>query len=218
MTGQTIYSNKKQMKKALLLIVIILSVVYHTEAQQRKAVVRKGKKGRKTVIRKGPHKTVVVHKTPRKRVKRTRVVHHRYINLPRRGAVVASVNTAAITVRFRGVGFRVYSGVWYKPKGTKWIVARAPIGARVRVIPKGFRKVIVGSNNYFYHYGTYYMQKGTEYEVVETPTGAEIDSLPNGSETVIINGETYYLLDSTYYMPSVDNDGNEILIAVANPN
>lgn len=191
----------------LALAFILALGVNQAEAQTRKTRVVKGKRGT----------TVVVRKTNRKRIKRVKVVHHHYRHLPRRGATFTTVNARAITVRHGGVGFRFHEGVWYRPKGAKWVVTRPAVGIRVRTLPKGYRRFVVGPKIYYYYYGTYYAKSNNEYQVVDAPMGAEIDSLPDGYQTVTVEGETYYELDGTYYMPSRNEEGEEILVAVENP-
>jgi hypothetical protein len=218
------------MKKILAfgLTLIILLFANNVEAQNRKVKVHKGTKGRKTVVHKGKrgNKTVVhrgvrgnttVVRTKRKRTKRTKVVHHRYRHLPRRGAVVTTVNVNAITVRHQGVGFRYYSGIWYRPRGTSWVVARPAFGVRIRVLPVGYRKIVIGPRPYYYYYGTYYVKNNNEYEVVEAPMGAEIDSLPDGYNVTTVDGYDYYEMDDVYYMPTENEKGEEILVVVDNP-
>lgn len=185
----------------------------HTGRRGNKTVVHKGKAGRKTVVRKS--KTLAVVHRPRRRVRRTRVVHHHYRHLPRRGVTVATVHRRATVIRWGGVGFRLHAGVWYRPMGKKWVVARAPIGVRIRVLPKGYRKVVVGPRTYFYYYGVYYQLQDKEYVVVDAPMGAEVDSLPDGYHTEVIDGKEYYVLDDVYYMPSKNDDGEEILVATS---
>ena len=116
--------------------------VVHKGKSGKKTVVHKGKNGNKTVVHKGKNgKKTVVHKKkngkthvykPRKRYKRTRVVHYHYRHLPRRGAVVAKVHVNAKRYRYKGVKYRCYSGVWYKPYRSRWIVVR-PFGLRVNI-------------------------------------------------------------------------------------
>ena len=64
---------------------------------------------KKTVIKKNKHGKVKVYK-PRRRFKRTRVVHYHYRHLPRRGAVIASVHVNARNYRFGGIRYRCYRG------------------------------------------------------------------------------------------------------------
>jgi len=190
--------------------------VIHKNKKGKKTLVHKGKKGNKTAIHKGKKGKVYTHKT-HKRVKRTRVVHHHYRHLPKRGLVVNSVHSNSLSIRFGGIGYRFHSGVWYKPHGAKWMVSRPSYGMRIQVLPVGYRTINIGQRNYFYYYGTYYVNTDKAYEVVEAPIGAEIGSLPDGSNTVEVDGNIYYVLDGIYYIPSLNEDGEEVLIVVENP-
>ena len=210
---------------SILITLMVISVSVDGFAQRGKTTVYNGRKGKKAVAHTNKHgKTIVVHKGRKGNIrvhrthrKRAKVVHHHYRHLPRRGAVVATINTAALTIRFGGVGYRLYSGVWYRPQGAKWVVVRPPLGIRVRNLPVGYRRVVIGPKTYYYFYGTYYTLNGKEYEVVEEPIGAEVYSLPEGSSSVIVNSQEYYMLDGHYYMPSVNEDGEEILVLVDPP-
>ena len=52
---------------------------------------------------------------------------------------------------------------------------RAPIGARIGVLPRGYVKVRLGPLTYFHHYGTYYRYDPVKkvYIVVEKPAEVE---------------------------------------------
>ena len=191
--------------------------VVHKGRSGKKTVVHTGKTGRKTVAHTGRKGNTTIVRTSRTSVKRTKVVHHHYRHLPKRGAVVKTVNVNAITVRHQGVGFRYYSGIWYRPRGTSWVVTRPAYGVRIRTLPIGYRRIIIGPRPYYYYYGTYYVQVNNEYEVVQAPIGAEIDSLPDGYNVSTVDGYDYYEMDDVYYMPTQTEEGEEILVVVDNP-
>ena len=206
------------MKNVLIgLLAFTLSVITFSADAQRRTVKRyKGEKGTVTVVKKKRTRGQV-RRTRIRRAKRTRVVHYHYRTLPRRGAVVTTVNAKAVSVRYRGINYRYHAGIWYRPNGAKWIVARPAIGVRIRVLPTGYRRIVIGPSTYYYYYGTYYVKKKNEYVVVEAPMDAQVDSLPEGYNTITYNGEEYYELDGTYYMPTVTDDGEEVLAVVENP-
>ena len=209
------------MKKSHLYYLMLFSITIGltANAQKHKKAVHKQNHSKIAVVHKGPKgKKVVVTKTPRKRVKRASVVHHHYKHLPRRGALVTTIHSGALTVNFGGIRYRHYSGVWYKPQGKKWVVIRSPFGVRVKVLPTGHRRCVVRNRTYYYYYGTYYIKTNNEYEIVQAPTGAEVGSLPDGYNTITVNGEKYYELDDIYYMPSINENNEEILVVVNNPN
>lgn len=163
---------------------------------------------------------VVVHKRTKVRPVRTRrVAHYRYRNLPRWGTKVTSVGAGFVGIRFRGVGYRFHKGVWYRPKGKRFVIGRAPTGIRVTLLPEGYSRLVVGKNTYFYYYGTYYAKipNTLEYEVVKAPIGAMITELPEGYEIIKVAGIAYYKFDDTYYEPKVDDKDEAYFKVVKTP-
>jgi len=224
------FVNKQKAKRmkniSVIMLTLLFFVVTNADAQRRnKNLKRPNKTEKKKTTRKIPtgyQRTTKPQKTVHKpvkrvRVNRTRVAHYDYRHLPKRGAVITSINNRALRIQFNGINYRVYAGVWYKPYGNQWLVTHPSSGVRLRTLPVGYRKVLVGRNVYYYYYGTYYRQKNQEYEVVSAPNGAEIGSLPDGYNEITVNGVNYYELDGIYYMPSLDDQGNEILIVVERP-
>ncbi len=200
------------MKFSLMILLLIFSITFVNEADaQRRRPARK-------VVRKNVVHRKKVRRRRRVRARRTRAVHFRYTHLPRRGAVVQSLHAKALAIRFRNIKYRYYAGIWYAPRGAKWVIIAPPVGIRIVRLPVGYRSFILAGIHYHYYYGTYYREKGSEYEVVDTPIGAEVDALPQGYETKTVNGEEYYVLDDVYYMPSLNDKNEEILIAVEDPN
>lgn len=202
-----------------LITVILLSVFFSVQGAnaQKGKKHNHGKKSSKTVVHKEKKGKIHTHNTHRHRVKRTKVGHHHYRHMPRRGSMVAALPSGSLKFNHGGIGFHFHAGVWYKAKGPKWIIVQPPHGIRIKVLPPGHRRLVVGSNVYFYYYGSYYAQSKGEYEVVKAPLGAEVDSLPEGYDTVSIDDQEYYELDDTYYLPSHDDSGEEILVVVENP-
>lgn len=203
------------------LVLIIFSVVFIlcgnlAEAQVRKVKRVRGKRGTVTVVKK-ENRVTTVRRTNVRRANRSTVVHFHYRNLPKRGAIVRSLHRDAVIIKHRGISYHYYSGIWYRPNGANWIVVRPAIGLRVRALPVGYRRLVLGPQVYYYYYGTYYMAKNKQYEVVDAPMGAEIDSLPDGYNTVSVNGEDYYELDGTYYTTTVSDTGEEVLKVIENP-
>ena len=208
------------MKKILIysLCLAMVSMCVDSIAQNHKKTINKRSNNKVAVIHKGSKgKKLIVAKRPRQRAKRTMVVHHHYRHLPRRGALVSSINKSALVINFGGFGYRYYAGVWYKPRAKKWVVVRSPIGARIKVLPVGYRRCIIGPRTYYYYYGTYYIKTNNEYQIVQAPVGAEVGSLPDGYNTITIDGQDYYEIDDVYYMPSIDENNEEILVVVNNP-
>ncbi len=187
---------------AILILAFLFAFPSEATAQRKKRIARQH-----------------VKKHHRKHIKARRKAHYRYRHLPRRGKVVRTVGAGFLGIRFRGIGFRVHKGVWYRPSGKRFVVAAAPFGIRLRVLPVGYRRLTIQNRLYFYFYGTYYVKidDTNEYEVVQAPTGAEVDALPEGYKVITINGADYYKLDEVYYEPRLNSDDKEHFVVVKDP-
>jgi hypothetical protein len=172
----------------LLAVFAFLSITLPAEAQRR----------RKKVVR----KTTVV-RTPNRVHHRVvvRRAHVRYHHLPRWGAVVTAAPAAAVVIRTRNTPFYFHDGIYYTPRNSNYVVVRPSPGIRIKVLPAGHRKVIVGPGSYYYYYGIFYAKADRDeaYEVVEAPEGAIVDALPEGYEIKTVNETEYYVLDDVYY-------------------
>ena len=185
------------MKKFLILIMLVTGGVAgpgnieETKAQTERSVVKKKKRKVRRRTRRRTKRRV------RRRV--TRRAHYAYRTLPRYRATVTVVPRGAVVVRRGGVSYRYYEGIYYRPRGSAFVVARPAIGIRVRALPPARMRVVVVNKPYFYYYGTFYKQVDSEYEVVEAPEGALVDALPEGYGVEDIDGTEYYALDDVYY-------------------
>ena len=90
-------------------------------------------------------------------------------------------------------------GIYFKQENDKYKVVPAPLGLKVKTLPKGSQEFTVDGNHYFYYFGTYYAPRDGKYEVVEPPIGAEVDSIPDGYDKVMIDGQTYFSLNGVQY-------------------
>lgn len=90
---------------------------------------------------------------------------HKIKVYPRHGTVVTKVYNPKIVVH-KGMNFYYAKGVWYKPYGRKYVVTRAPIGVRVRYIPRGYKIVRVNGIKYYTYHGIWYTKKRGFYTVV----------------------------------------------------
>lgn len=196
----------KQLLISYCLLVLVSVFVFPEPLNAQRTVVKRSK----VVVRKRAHV---------RPVRARRVAHYRYRALPRWGRTVRTVGAGAIGIRFGGIGYRFHKGIWYRPKGKRFIVARAPFGARVGMLPVGHLKLAVGPNTYFYYYGTYYSPTidSKEYQVVEAPIGAEVDALPEGYTIVKINDKAYYKFEDAYYEAQMDSANTERYVVVASP-
>lgn len=131
----------------------------------------------------------------------------RYGYLPRRNSYFYSVPASYLYINFGGLTYRYWDGVFYRPHNKLFVVIAPPPGIFIRVLPVGYRRIIVRDYPYYYYNGTYYDQHEDHYNVIPPPVGAVVESLPAGYETVVIDGETYYKVDDTQYKPVVQQNG-----------
>ena len=85
---------------------------------------------------------------------------------PRYGTVIVKVHNPKVIIH-GGVNFYYAKGVWYKPRGRKYVVCRAPIGVRVKYIPRGYNIVRVNGKKYYTFNGIWYTKKRGYYTVVK---------------------------------------------------
>lgn len=147
--------------------------------------------------------------------KHKHVAHYKYSKLPKWGKAFVSVNKKAYRIAHKGKNYHYYSGIYYKRVGANYVVTKAPIGVRVKVLPKAKYAFRYKGKRYYYYYGTFYFKPSgaKEYLTVVPPMGAQIDALPEGYNEVVINGEQLYEFEGIYYKPIV-NDKNEELFEV----
>ncbi len=86
-------------------------------------------------------------------------VHHKH------GTVVAKVHHPKVLVH-KGVNYYYANGIWYRPYGRKYVVSRAPIGIRVKYLPRGFRKVRINGIKYYTYNGVWYTKNRGYFTVV----------------------------------------------------
>jgi len=145
----------------------------------------------------------------------SRLAHHHYRHLPKRGAVITKLPSGIIIISHKGKRIHYHNGVFYKAKGAaSFSVVSAPIGLRLKVLPTGHKEIVYGKRHYFYHYGTFYKHSKAkdDYEVIEAPLGADVDAIPDGYKMEEIDGVTYYTLEDVKYMEKTN--GTETLYEV----
>ena len=85
---------------------------------------------------------------------------------PKHGTVVTKVHKSKVVVHHK-VNYRFADGVWYKPRGKKFVVCAAPVGVQVRHLPRGNKVVKLKNGRKAYKYkGVWYKKKGRGYVVV----------------------------------------------------
>ncbi len=97
--------------------------------------------------------------------------HSRYY--PRSGYRVSALPMHAPPIMWHGSNYWFWSGVWYAPGPSGYVVVRPPYGVVVADLPSFATAVVIGGITYMYLNGAYYRQRVQGgYEVVPTPVAA----------------------------------------------
>ena len=89
-----------------------------------------------------------------------------------------------ITVRNKQYYYN--AGVYYNHGTQGYTVIAAPIGARIKILPAGYTRIVISGRPYFHYYGAYYLYDNDvdEYYVVACPAkAAQFDTV------TLIDGE-----------------------------
>ena len=79
---------------------------------------------------------------------------------------INSSDKKAKKVNFDGIDYYVIDGIWYTKFKNKFILKKAPKGAKLTFIPKGGKIVTMGGKKYYKSNGVFYKKvKGGFYEV-----------------------------------------------------
>ncbi|WP_299218558.1 DUF6515 family protein [uncultured Aquimarina sp.] len=84
---------------------------------------------------------------------------------PANRVVVTKVHKSKIVVH-KNVKYYRSAGIWYIKKNRRYVTVAAPIGARISVLPTGYKSVKVKGVRYYKHKGVYYKKSGRSYVVV----------------------------------------------------
>jgi len=188
--------KQKTIIASLLLVFTVLFAFQHDASAQR--VVRA--KHARVVKR---NRVTVVHvRHPRVR----RKAHIRYAGLPRWGSVTVAAPAGAVLINHANTAFYFHSGIYYVQRPAGYTVVRPVRGLRIRVLPVGYRRVVVAKKTYYYYYGTFYAKSGDEYEVIDAPVGAIVDAVPDGYDVKTVGDTEYYVLDNVYYAEVDDSN------------
>lgn len=102
--------------------------------------------------------------------------HNHYY--PARGRVVTVLPERRTVVRYGRDSYYFSRGVWYRPYGPRFIVARPPVGLFISVLPDFYTTVWVGGIPYYYADDVYYrwwpQRRG--YIVTAPPREAEVST------------------------------------------
>lgn len=123
----------------------------------------------------------------------------RYAFMPFWGDYYWGIPPYSLWFYLNGYNYYDNDGIYYKYDDNKYQVVPAPIGHKVKTLPKGSTQFSLDGTTYFYYFGSYYVPQDGQYMVVEPPIGAEVDSIPDGYEKVMIDGQTYFTLNGVQY-------------------
>jgi len=114
--------------------------------------------------------------------------HHHNHYYPPKGYVVPSLPPSRHIIRYRDATYFYYSGIWYRPSGTRFVVVRPPFGVIVPILPPFYTTIWVGAIPYYYAGGVYYTwyPEYRSYVVVEPPPEAEVREDEAGSDQLFI--------------------------------
>ena len=84
---------------------------------------------------------------------------------PRHGTVVTTLNSPRVVVHKR-TNFYFADGVWYRARGRKYVVCAAPVGVKVRTLPRGNTIAVVNGRKLYRYKGIWYRKSGRNFVVV----------------------------------------------------
>lgn len=100
-------------------------------------------------------------------------------------------------------------GVFYLKADGGYTVVSAPLGAKIKTLPKGYETVTLDDNTKNYYYGgTFYEKTSAGYTVVAPIAGSVVSNVSEGGEEVKMGDVTYVKLGETYYQPIQMNGKN----------
>lgn len=84
---------------------------------------------------------------------------------PRHGTIITTVKKPRVVVHNK-TNFYFADGIWYKARGRKYVVVGAPVGVKVRKLPRGNKVVVVNGRKLYKYKGIWYKKSGRNYVVV----------------------------------------------------
>ncbi|NDY91322.1 DUF6515 family protein [Ideonella livida] len=91
---------------------------------------------------------------------------------PGLGQVVRHPPPGAFVAPWRGVDYRHFDGIWYRPGPHGWVVVSPPVGVWVSGLPPWAVTVVIGGFLYWRVDSVYYRARDGGYEVVTSPPAA----------------------------------------------
>jgi hypothetical protein len=113
--------------------------------------------------------------------------HHDHY-YPSHGYVAREAPRGAVIVNHYDRHYWYGGGVWYAPRGPRWVVVAPPIGVFVPLLPPFYTTVWFGGIPYYYANDAYYLWRDRErgYEVVEPPPEAAVSTEGPGSDDIFM--------------------------------
>lgn len=84
---------------------------------------------------------------------------------PKHGTVVTTISKPKVVVH-KKKNFYFAGGVWYKARGRKYVVCAAPLGIKVRTLPRGNKIVHINGRKLYKYKGIWYKKSGRHFVVV----------------------------------------------------
>jgi hypothetical protein len=105
---------------------------------------------------------------------------------PVRGTQIRALPKNRHAVVHKGSRFYFSGGIWYRPYGSRFIIAAPPIGLFVPFLPSYYATIWVGGAPYYYANEVYYAHSGNGYVVVESPKQETVSEVPPPAEQMFI--------------------------------
>jgi hypothetical protein len=102
--------------------------------------------------------------------------HHDHY-YPARGQYIDVLPPGHRMVVFGKARYYFFDGVWYLPKGRRFLIVAPPIGLLVPFLPSYYTTIMVGGMPYYYANEVYYTAGPAGYVVVAPPT-SEVSPIP----------------------------------------
>lgn len=126
------------------------------------------------------------------------------------------ISPFALRFMYNNLYYYFDDGIYYRLDNDKYQVVPAPVGHRIKKLPKGTYELTVNGAPYYYYFGTFYIPVDKQYEIVEPPIGAMVETIPQGYEKLDIEGQTYYISNGVQYKAVMRN--NEVWYQVIKNN
>ncbi|OED36700.1 hypothetical protein AB832_05465 [Flavobacteriaceae bacterium (ex Bugula neritina AB1)] len=85
--------------------------------------------------------------------------------IPSKKVVVIKGHKPKLIV-YKNVKYYRDNGIWYKKKRNKYVVVKAPVGARIATLPMGCKKVRIKGVTYYRCKGVFYKKSGRKFIIV----------------------------------------------------